>query len=92
MSGTPEEAAATYEKASPLTYVSNDAPPVLTLHGDQDKLVPVDQATMLDDKMKAAGAFHTLKIFKGQGHGFGGEHQQEAMKAMWEFFDQHLSK
>ena len=90
MGGTPNEAGERYKAASPITYVSEDDPPVLTLHGDQDALVPVEQATMLDARMKAAGASHTLMMFEGQGHGFGGEHQQKAMNAMWTFFDQHL--
>ena len=89
--GTPGEVPEQYKMASPLTYVSKDDPPVLTLHGDQDKLVPVQQAKLLDKKMKAAGASHTLMIFEGQGHGFEKEHQQKAMDAMWDFFDQHLN-
>lgn len=40
--------------------------------------------------MQAAGASHTLMVLKGQGHGFGGEHQQQAANAMWKFFDEHL--
>ena len=92
MGGTPTEAAERYKAASPINYVSTDDPPVLTLHGDQDALVPVDQARILDEKMKAVGATHRLMIFGGQGHGFGGEYQEQAMKAMWEFFDTHLQK
>jgi len=90
MGGAPDEVAGQYAAASPLTYVSKDDPPVLTLHGDQDKLVPVEQAKLLDEKMKAVGASHTLMLFQGQGHGFKGEHQQKAMDAMWDFFDKHL--
>ena len=90
MGGTPDESADTYKAASPVTYVSKDDPPVLSLHGDRDALVPIEQATMLDEKMKAAGASHTLIVFEGQGHGFRGEHQQKAMNAMWEFFEKHL--
>jgi len=90
MGGTPDEAGARYTVASPITYVSEDDPPVLTLHGDQDALVPVEQARMLDEKMKAAGASHTLMVFEGQGHGFRGEHQQKAKNATWAFFDRHL--
>ena len=44
MGGTPAEAGERYKAASPITYVSKDDPPVLTLHGDQDALVPVEQA------------------------------------------------
>ena len=90
MGGTPDETAETYRQASPVTYVNRDNPPVLTLHGDRDTLVPVAQATTLHEKMKAAGASHTLMIFEGQGHGFRGESQQKAITATWDFFDQHL--
>ncbi len=90
LGGTPDETAETYKVASPITYVSSDDPPVLTLHGDRDALVPIAQATMLDEKMKAAGASHTLMIFEGQGHGFRGEHARASMTATWNFFDQHL--
>lgn len=92
MGGTPEETAETYKAASPVTYATKDDPPVLTLQGDKDTLVPVAQATLLDEKMKAAGAKHTLKVFEGQGHGFAGKYNEEAMKAMWDFFDEHLKK
>jgi len=90
MGGTPDDAAETYATASPLTYVSKDDPPVLTLQGDQDKLVPVAQATTLDEKMKSVGASHTLTVFKGQGHGFAGEYKIKEHDAMWAFFDEHL--
>jgi acetyl esterase/lipase len=90
MGGTPDEVADTYKSASPLTYVSKDDPPVLTLHGDQDLLVPVAQATALDEKMKSIGASHTLTVFKGQGHGFAGEYKIKEHDAMWAFFDEHL--
>lgn len=92
LGGTPTEVPDRYREASPITYVSADDPPVLTLHGDQDALVPIDQAKKLDELMKSAGASHTLMIFEGQGHGFTGEYQERSAKAMWEFFDQHLKR
>jgi acetyl esterase/lipase len=90
MGGTPAETAERYKAASPITYVSKDDPPVLTLHGDKDALVPIEQAEKLDRMMKAVGASHALMVFKGQGHGFGGEHDKKAWDATWEFFDRHL--
>lgn len=90
MGGTPEEVAEQYAAGSPITHVSADDPPVLTLQGDTDALVPVAQATKLDEKMKAAGASHTLIVFPGQGHGFGGEFGKQADEATWKFFAQHL--
>jgi len=90
LGGTPDEAAANYALASPVTYISKDDPAVLTLHGDRDELVPVQQAELLDEKMKAAGVNHTLVVLKGQGHGFNGESAVQAVTASWEFFDKHL--
>ena len=54
--------------------------------------MPVEQAKLLDEKMKAVGASHTLMIFRGQGHGFGGEADKKAWEATWEFFDRHLKQ
>ena len=50
--GTPQEHPEQYKAASPVTYVTKDACPVLTLHGTVDKLVPVDQASEFDAAMK----------------------------------------
>ena len=90
MGGTPSESAETYRIASPLTWVSADDPPILTLHGSEDKAVPFAQAKKLDEQMKSAGASHTLIEFSGQGHGFGGEYRRKELDAMWSFFDLHL--
>jgi acetyl esterase/lipase len=92
LNGTPAEAAETYKAASPITYVSSDDPPVLTLQGDLDPIVPVDQATKLDAAMKSAGADHTLNIYQGQKHGFTGQFRQQEHTDMWAFFDEHLKK
>ena len=92
LGGAPSEAPERYKAASPVTYVSKDAPPVLTLHGDKDALVPVEQAKMLDEKMKAVGASHALMVFRGQGHGFQAEADKKAWNATWEFFDRHLKQ
>jgi predicted peptidase len=90
MGGTPEEAAERYKAASPVTYVSKDDPPVLTIHGDQDALVPVENARLLDKKMKEAGASHMLLVLEGQGHGFQGAAATTATAATWGFFEKHL--
>jgi acetyl esterase/lipase len=92
LGGTPDEVGERYKAASPITYVSKDDPPVLTLHGDQDALVPVEQAKSLDERLNAVGASHTLMVFKGQGHGFGGEYGKKAADATWKFFDEHLKR
>ena len=53
---------------SPITYVHKDEPPMLIIHGTDDKLVPYEQAQILAsamDKVKARYHFHTVV---GGGH------------------------
>jgi acetyl esterase/lipase len=88
--GTPESATENYKAASPVTYISKDDPPVLTLHGDRDNIVLVSQATLLDAAMKKGGARHELVILKDQGHGFSGDAAKQANDATWTFFDREL--
>jgi dipeptidyl aminopeptidase/acylaminoacyl peptidase len=85
--GTPETAADAYRAGSPISFLSTDDPPVLTLHGDLDELVPVAQARLLDQKMKAAGLQHELLVLEGQGHAIKSE---QADVAFWRFFETHL--
>jgi acetyl esterase/lipase len=85
LGGTPKEVPEQYKRASPLTYVRRNSPPILTIHGDMDSEVPLEQAEQLDAKMKEAGASHTLIIKKGAGHG--SFHND---KAVWDFLDRNL--
>jgi acetyl esterase/lipase len=50
--GTVEEKL--FREASPISYVSSDDAPVLLIHGSADDLIPVSQAQMLADTLKAA--------------------------------------
>ena len=74
-------------QASPVTYVSKDDPPFLTMHGSKDKVVPPAQAVLLHEALKKAGADSTLVVVEGAGHGFGGPQVAERITA---FFDKHL--
>jgi len=47
---------------SPITHVTADDPPMLIVHGDADKLVPLFQASKMIDKLKAAGAKAELVV------------------------------
>lgn len=57
------------QQASPLTFVTNKAAPVLTMHGSQDALVPLDQAQQLDAALDKAKVESTLVVIQGAGHG-----------------------
>ena len=51
---------------SPVTHVSSDDPPTLIIHGDADKLVPIQQAEIFLDKLKAAGGQAKLVMIKAR--------------------------
>ena len=71
--------------ASPITFVSKNAPPFLIMHGGKDPLVPVSQSQKLYDALKAAGTDVTLKIIPDAGHG-GPEFMQPDNVAMIDAF------
>ncbi len=73
--------------ASPVTYVSADDPPFLIMHGDQDRLVPVEQSRVLHEALRAAGVNSELVVIPGAGHGPLGE--SSGVKVM-EFFERTL--
>ncbi len=56
-------------RASPLTYVSKDAPPFLIVHGSADPVVPHRQNELLEAALKKAGVPATLYTVQGGGHG-----------------------
>jgi acetyl esterase/lipase len=75
-------------RVSPLTYVRAGLPPVLTIHGDADKLVPYSHAVRLHDALTKAGVRNQLLTLPGAGHG--GFSDEEEVKA-WEAVRAFLS-
>ena len=78
-------------EACPITYLSNDTPPILILHGDADNIIHISQSQLFHDAMKKArtpGDFITLP---GVGH----SHVAVWMKkreTILTFFKRHLGK
>lgn len=85
--GTEENHKAQSEIASPATHVTKDDPAFLIVHGTDDKTVPISQAELFYDKLKAAGVDVTFIKMEGGGHGIGGPEITARVKA---FFDKHL--
>ncbi|HSW44846.1 MAG TPA: alpha/beta hydrolase [Phycisphaerae bacterium] len=75
---------------SPIAHVSPDDPPTLIIHGDADKLVPIQQSEGLIEKLKAAGVTARLVSKPGAGHGWPDFRNDIALFADW--FDAHLAK
>jgi acetyl esterase/lipase len=93
--GTADRQAAIYREASPVSLVRKDGPPVLTLHGDNDDLVPIEQADALHAVLKSAGVQETLVRCPGGGHDFGSWPEKErsaAMLAVFKFLEDDVKK
>jgi acetyl esterase/lipase len=56
-------------RVSPLTYVRKGLPPILTIHGDKDDLVPYSHAVRLRDALDAVGVPNQLITVPGGRHG-----------------------
>jgi acetyl esterase/lipase len=56
-------------RVSPLTYVRAGLPPILTIHGDADQLVPYQHAVRLHDALSKAGVPNQLLTIPGGKHG-----------------------
>jgi acetyl esterase/lipase len=54
--------------ASPITHVSPSMKPLLVIHSDDDKSVPVQQAADMVEKLKAAGVQHRYVHYTDKGH------------------------
>jgi acetyl esterase/lipase/peptidoglycan/xylan/chitin deacetylase (PgdA/CDA1 family) len=54
---------------SPISYVRAGLPPILTIHGDQDDIVPYTQAARLHAALDKAGAPNQLVTLRGRKHG-----------------------
>jgi len=76
-------------RADPITYVTEDDPPFLIMHGDRDPLVPLHQSELLNGALKKVNVDATFHVVKGAGHGFGGP---EISRMVDQFFDKHLKR
>jgi acetyl esterase/lipase len=73
---------------SPINHVTGDDPPTLIIHGDQDQLVPIQQAERIIEKLEAVDVPAELVVKPGAGHGWPELAKDFTTIAHW--FDKHL--
>jgi dipeptidyl aminopeptidase/acylaminoacyl peptidase len=56
-------------RVSPLTYVRTGLPPILTIHGDADRVVPYQHAVRLHEALSKVDVPNRLVTIPGGGHG-----------------------
>ena len=90
LGGTPKEVPDVAKRASPVTHVTKDDAPFLILHGERDRLVPVQQSTSLHAKLRASGVPSELHVLPGAGHGGPAFDAADTRKRILAFFDRTL--
>lgn len=81
------------ERVSPLTYVREGLPPVLTIHGDADPTVPYSHALRLREALDHAGVTNRLHTVPGGGHGgFTVDEYQDVYEVIRAFLEEHVGR
>ncbi|HUT88199.1 MAG TPA: alpha/beta hydrolase [Thermoguttaceae bacterium] len=66
--GTHEEVPERYDENSPIKRLTKDTPPMLFLHGDEDRCVSHEQALAMVRRMKELGVPAEAEIYPGKSH------------------------
>ena len=78
-------------RVSPINYVNKNNPPIITIHGTKDELVPYEQSVRLHKALDTAGVANQLVTMPGAGHGgFTYEQNQHAWAAIREFLRKNV--
>jgi acetyl esterase/lipase len=81
------------KRVSPINYVNKNNPPIITIHGDKDQLVPYEESVRLHKALDAAGVTNELVTMPGAGHGgFTYEQNQKAWAAVREFLKKNVKE
>ena len=76
---------------SPIRYVREGLPPIITIHGDQDPRIPHTQAVRLHEGLDQVGVPNQLVTIPGGGHGgFPPDEMRRSHEAIRAFLAQHV--
>jgi acetyl esterase/lipase len=84
----PEAIRRLLREASPVSHVSPDDPPTILIHGDQDRVVPLQQSRQLADRLTEAKVAVRLVTQSGKAHAWPGWEADSTLIAAW--FNIHL--
>lgn len=90
LGGDLEHAREAHLRASPLNWVTPDAPPTLAIQGTKDRYVNYEQSVWIVEKLLSVGVPAEIETIEGADHGFKGADLERAEKRMIGFFDRYL--
>jgi dipeptidyl aminopeptidase/acylaminoacyl peptidase len=89
--GDPVKDRASYDAASPITYIHNVKAPLLVLQGNNDPRVPKEEAEQVVEALKKDGKTVDAHYYPNEGHGFEKrENQIDSIRRTVEWFDKYL--
>ena len=90
--GTADRNAPSFKDASPVTQVTTGAPPILTVHGTKDPIIPIEQPKAFHEALRQAGIKEELLIVEGAEHSLASVNTPDnaGEKRMFAFLEQHL--
>lgn len=78
-------------RISPLNYVTQELPPIITIHGDADPTVPYAQAVRLHQALdRAEVANQLLTVPDGRHGGFAADEMRRIYASVFKFLEQNL--
>ena len=84
----PEDRKKLGREISPIYYITSNMPPTLIIHGNEDKLVPIQQSETFVAKAREMGDTAKLVVKEGKGHGWPDWPTDIKICADW--FDEYL--
>jgi acetyl esterase/lipase len=90
LGGPVSEKAELARSANPITYVDQNDPPFLIMHGDVDRIVPHEQSVILAKALIDAGVEVTMKTIHGADHEGRQFRSAENQRLIEDFFSQKL--
>jgi len=72
-------------RLSPLHYVRPSGPPVISIHGTEDELVPLEQTEILTRQVRSAGVVAEQVLIEHGRHGLSERQLNTAYRAVFEF-------
>ena len=87
-SNTAEDRQKLGKEISPIYFVHSNMPPILIIHGDADKLVPIYQAQIFVEKCQQSGCKAKLIVKEGGDHGW--PNMTSDLNTLADWFDEYL--
>ncbi|HET8696222.1 MAG TPA: alpha/beta hydrolase, partial [Gammaproteobacteria bacterium] len=90
LGGLPSEVQPTAKLASPVFHVDASDPPLLLLHGDQDRQMPINQSHELEGAYERQGLDVDFIVVHNAGHGGNAFYAPANLQQVIDFLDEQL--